>query len=244
MKNLVISIFLVLIQFLHLEIQAENDSLKKTYFIIGLSGSPNNTYNIYAFGESNGGNAKFEDQKISFGGETELYIGFKTKKQQVTLGIGYSYNRNKNIREYLNKNGPPAITNSDFYCESYKIALNVNWLVGENKRWIVGTNVELSILNSYKEFVHIENNPASNQTDFSYEYYAPQNIGWIGVNFGRLFKINNLIDFNIVFNTKASSLILGKDPNYEYNNLPDDPARTNDRNFFVKTLNFNLCFKL
>lgn len=173
-----------------------------------------------------------------------MYLGFKTEKKQVTLGIGYAYNRNKNIHEYFNKNGPPATNTSNFHGESCKIALNINWLVGKENRWIVGTNVELSILYSYKEFIHIENNPANNQTDFTHIYYTPQNIGWVGMNFGRIFKINDLIDFSIVFNIKVSSLVIGKDPNYQYNNLSTDPPRTNDRNLFVKTLNLNLSFKL
>ena len=57
------------------------------------------------------------------------------------------------------------------------------------------------------------------------------------LDFGRLFKVNNVIDLSIIFNTKVSSLILGKGANKQKTN-------THDGVLFVKTLNINLSFKL
>ncbi|HLC84156.1 MAG TPA: hypothetical protein VJI69_10030 [Bacteroidia bacterium] len=239
MKNLIIGFFLILIMLFCVETKALNDSLKRnTRFIIGLSGAPNNTYVIYSFGKSkNGSTDNYKDQKISFGAEGKLFIGLQKRKIQATLGLGYAY--------YLCKYADTYGANNDytrdryFQHKFYISSLNVNWLVGDENCWIVGLNAEYGVLHYFKKFVHIDNPIVV--ADYSIEYFTPQETIWAGINFGRLFKINKFIDFSIIFNTKASSIISGNRP--KGSSYPNNIG-TPDRNLFVKTLNLNFSLKL
>lgn len=207
-------------------------------FIIGLSGAPNHSYVIHSFADNkNGSNENYESQKICLGAEGKLFIGLQNRKIQATLGFGYAYYLYKYMDTYgVNKD---HIHNRDFRHKFYIGSLNVNWLVGEKNCWMVGLSAEYGVLHYFKKFVHIDN-PILVK-DYSVEYITPQQIFWAGMNFGRLFKINKLIDFSIVFNTKLSSTISGRRPEGS-SNL--DNIGIPDGNLFVKTLNFNLSFKL
>ena len=260
MKNQLISFFLIFALIYCSEIKGQNDSLKslphpgdKPHFIIGLSIAPNHTFNVWIVGKENGGYENPNDRKINFGGEGELFAGFEKRKIQVVFGVGYAYLSTKySHKDYIQgSNNSFTTTNYTLHEEFYKFSMNLNWKVGVKNRWIVGMKLEYGLLSSFKEVFHEENNPYSVNPNFTYtySYLTPQNTVWAGFNFGRLFKINKHIDFSIVFNTKISSLILGRPKNvsssghdYDYRSLGFDG--TADRNLFVKTLNLNFSFKL
>jgi hypothetical protein len=263
MKNLSISFFSIFSLIFCSLTKGQNDSLRRIdslnglprpvdvpHFIFGLSGAPDHTYNVYIFGDENGGYEVHNDRKLSFGGEGELFAGFEKRKMQVTFGIGYAYLSSKYSHKYSNGGSNNSFSTDNFtlHEEFYKISFNLNWLVGDKNRWIVGMKTEYGLLSSFKEVFHLENNPYVVNPNYTYNYRTPQNTIWAGFNFGRLFKINKHIDFSIVFNTKISSLILGRPQkacssghDYDYRSLECDG--TADRNLFVKTLNINFIFK-
>ncbi len=241
-----VTFFLVVFTFLLCsEVKGQYDSLKKhKLFIIGFGGGVNNTLLYYPLyrDQLDRNNVSFNDQKICFAGEGELFVGFKTKRKQITLGMGYANYQSKNLHiyNYPNTSITQASVDYIFYHKFYKGNLNINWLVGENNRWIIGANLDCGVLFYFKEFSHVEYTLGQNDSDYTYEYPSPQIIMFTGINYGRLFKIAEHIDFAVSFNTKISSRILGATSNAS--NIKT--SKTPDRNLFVKTLNFNLIFKI
>lgn len=240
MKNITFSFVLIFVLLFFSETKAQNDSLKKkTCYIIGINGAINNTYLLYS-----GASLFSKEQKISFGGEGESFLGLSGNKKQFTLGFGYAYHSSKNSKDYYingGTSGQIATKDYTFIDKSYKASLQLNYFVGDEKKWIIGMNIEAGIMYSYIEIVHIKNNPNVTSPNKTYEYFTPQTTYWTGMNFGRLFNLNKHLDFSIIFNTKVSSLILGTDSN---NNSGWGVFTTYDRNLLVKTMNFNLSLKI
>lgn len=223
----------------------ENDSLKKhKKFVFGFGGCINNTllyYPLYS-DQLDRNNVSFNDQKISVAGEGEVFVGFQTIKRRITLGFGYADYQSKNfhIYNYPNSNTTSSTINYTFYHKFYKSNLNINWLIGDKNRWMIGVNLECGVLYYFKEFSHVEHTLGASNFDNIYEYPSPQVILFSGMNFGRLFKINDYIDVSIFFNTKASSRIIGA----ASSESQIKKSKTPDRNLFIKSLNFNLNFKI
>lgn len=245
MKKLTTYFLLFFTFFSYVETSGKNDSLKKhKNFIVGFGGSINNTLLYYPLyrDQLDRNSVSFNDQKISSAGEGELFVGFQTKKRRITLGLGYADYQSKNLHidNYPNSSNTSTTVEYTFYHKFYKSNINLNWLLGDNGRWMIGANLDCGILFYFKEFRHVEHTLGQSNIDLIYEYPSPQVIIFTGINFGRLFKINERIDLGIVFNTKVSSRIIGADNSESQ----ITKSKTPDRNLLIKSLNLNLNFKM
>ncbi len=227
-------IFIFITFFLALQstfLNAQNDSIpkKKSHFLVGIRGAVNQTRDVFLFGNSKNGS----DSKRAFkiGGEGEFFVGYTSSKKQIHVGFGYSENNTQFSHDGLQKSKDYLRYRYKFYTAT----VYFNWLVGKKSVWIIGPNAGYASLFYFADHGHIDAPPVT--IDYRRTFRTPQNTGWLGFTFGRLFPLNDHFEAGVYLITKTSSLILGQ-------NAVGFKSKTADRSFLVNTININLTFKI